>query len=918
MGNPSSTAGTRPAAYTPPTPGAPAGSPPAKKPVGFTTRGTWQSRISSHEAFSHDSIDHLGYDWGRVGNLHVTPVRPLKVYLPESLEEVVRCIKDANTLGEKIVVRSKGHSSNDLVLSDRGSILLIERLNKVLEINEAAMTATVMSGVVSAELDDVLADRGLGLPIIGDHNHITTGGFVSVGGISPASHRFGMFVDNVLRIQYVDWDGNAGWCSATENPGMFDRLRAGLGRHGVIVAMTVKLIRIDKYTTILRNEQTHYRTVDSFIAGSSKYLYDPGDALYERGVYVEFLKSNGKAAGDRAVLGVQADEAIGVCALPERGGVQLPARDRVHGGEAAGAAGQAVEVRGDHGSAMEPDVREHQEHRVLHGQDSGFDGGGSDADVHRAGAAGELRRVVPGVVRADAGVSGEVSVHELHLGVREEHQVAVSGAGAGGSAVLRADVLLRDQPDGDERGRAGGVGGADRRRDDQARRVPVHAQPDGAGPGTLGEGGPEHVLLAERRREQRHPRARAPAGTPRNSRTTLTEIAYMPYQREIPLYTLDGVRDADVSFHPFSTEDKLGLQLHRFSRGSSDDVVLIIHGLTTSMDMFIMPEHKNLVSYLLDNGFRDVWCLDFRMSNRFTYNMSPHRFTMDDIALYDFPPALEKIRQVSGDKRIHVICHCLGSVSFMMSLFGGAVSGITSVIANSVSLTPRVPTWSRLKISNAPFFVESVLSFPYLSPAMSDDPVLTRQKMFAKLVNVFHRECDDSGCHMLSLMWGTGWPALYMKAAYPEAPIGYSGHETGLAPTGAAVALGASFVERHITLDRAMWAPIKRPRSRWGASSAWCEISVTSRRRSATASSASTTASCPRGANCAACVCNNRGLPLRALDLQAVERHLHPFVAMQSPPTVTLPGARLKACTIRLSCRPRKTPATLGIPRSAR
>jgi N-acetylneuraminate synthase len=40
---------------------------------------------------------------------------------------------------------------------------------------------------------------------------------------------------------------------------------------------------------------------------------------------------------------------------------------------------------------------------------------------------------------------------------------------------------------------------------------------------------------------------------------------------------------------------------------------------------------------------------------------------------------------------------------------------------------------------------------------------------------------------------------------YPHIPIGYSGHETGLAPTLAAVALGASFVERHITLDRAMW-----------------------------------------------------------------------------------------------------------------
>ncbi len=44
-----------------------------------------------------------------------------------------------------------------------------------------------------------------------------------------------------------------------------------------------------------------------------------------------------------------------------------------------------------------------------------------------------------------------------------------------------------------------------------------------------------------------------------------------------------------------------------------------------------------------------------------------------------------------------------------------------------------------------------------------------------------------------------------LMAEYPNVPIGYSGHETGLQTTLAAVALGAAFVERHITLDRAMW-----------------------------------------------------------------------------------------------------------------
>jgi N-acetylneuraminate synthase len=36
-------------------------------------------------------------------------------------------------------------------------------------------------------------------------------------------------------------------------------------------------------------------------------------------------------------------------------------------------------------------------------------------------------------------------------------------------------------------------------------------------------------------------------------------------------------------------------------------------------------------------------------------------------------------------------------------------------------------------------------------------------------------------------------------------PIGYSGHEVGLIPTVVTVALGAALIERHITLDRAMW-----------------------------------------------------------------------------------------------------------------
>jgi len=44
-----------------------------------------------------------------------------------------------------------------------------------------------------------------------------------------------------------------------------------------------------------------------------------------------------------------------------------------------------------------------------------------------------------------------------------------------------------------------------------------------------------------------------------------------------------------------------------------------------------------------------------------------------------------------------------------------------------------------------------------------------------------------------------------LKQKFPNSKIGYSGHEYGLTTTICAVALGAEYIERHITLDKTMW-----------------------------------------------------------------------------------------------------------------
>jgi N-acetylneuraminate synthase len=67
----------------------------------------------------------------------------------------------------------------------------------------------------------------------------------------------------------------------------------------------------------------------------------------------------------------------------------------------------------------------------------------------------------------------------------------------------------------------------------------------------------------------------------------------------------------------------------------------------------------------------------------------------------------------------------------------------------------------------------------------------------------------------LALMHATStYPATYPElnlraiptmAARYGVPVGYSGHETGIPTSVCAAALGACCVERHITMDRAMW-----------------------------------------------------------------------------------------------------------------
>jgi hypothetical protein len=242
---------------------------------------------SSHETFTHDSLSSLGYDWSRVADPHAPPKPPLKVYLPRTTDEVVRVVREARECGDTLVVRGYGHSSNNLVTPERGVLVLTQLMNRIVEVNELAMTVTVQCGTALLALDEHLAELGLGLSVIGDHEHITAAGFASVGGISPSSLRYGMFVDTVVALEYVDSDGTIKHCDRSHGRDELMRLLCGLGRYGVITELTIAIVRVDKYHTLYANHRHITPSLSDFLAYSGREIRDPGDAELARGIWAD-------------------------------------------------------------------------------------------------------------------------------------------------------------------------------------------------------------------------------------------------------------------------------------------------------------------------------------------------------------------------------------------------------------------------------------------------------------------------------------------------------------------------------------------------------------------------------------------------------------------------------------------------------
>jgi len=175
--------------------------------------------------------------------------RPDVVVLPDTTEEVSRIMALAHQ--EKIPVIGRGSGTNltgGTVPVKGGIILHFSRMNRVLEVDIPNRTATVEPGVITLDLQNLVAKQGfIYAPDPASQKVSTLGGNFGENSGGPHCLKYGVTTNHILGAEVVLDDGSVVWTGgkSQDNPGydLTGLLVGSEGTLGIATKMILKLIR---------------------------------------------------------------------------------------------------------------------------------------------------------------------------------------------------------------------------------------------------------------------------------------------------------------------------------------------------------------------------------------------------------------------------------------------------------------------------------------------------------------------------------------------------------------------------------------------------------------------------------------------------------------------------------------------------
>jgi cytokinin dehydrogenase len=204
---------------------------------------------------------------------HILGRRPAAVLRAASIDDVARAVRFARERGLRVAARGQGHTTGGQALREGGLVIELAELRRIDPVQRDDRGGAVRCGA-GARWIDVLRStlaEGLTPPVLTDYIGLSVGGTLSVGGIGGQSFRHGLQVDRVRRLRVVTGDGEIRDASPSEEPDLFDFVRAGLGRLGVVVEAELDLVPAPAR---VRVRHLPYADLDGFLRDQERLVED--------------------------------------------------------------------------------------------------------------------------------------------------------------------------------------------------------------------------------------------------------------------------------------------------------------------------------------------------------------------------------------------------------------------------------------------------------------------------------------------------------------------------------------------------------------------------------------------------------------------------------------------------------------------
>ncbi|MGZ8666483.1 MAG: D-arabinono-1,4-lactone oxidase [Solirubrobacterales bacterium] len=165
---------------------------------------------------------------------------PAEIITPRSAGELAEAVGAAAAGGRTASIPGSGHSFTEAAMTD-GTMIRIEALAGVIDVDPSSGLVKVGAGTVLADLNQALAQLGLAMENLGDIDRQTI-----AGAISTATHGTGAALRNISAqveaIELVGGDGSVRELSAGGEPELLRAARVGVGALGAISAVTLRCV----------------------------------------------------------------------------------------------------------------------------------------------------------------------------------------------------------------------------------------------------------------------------------------------------------------------------------------------------------------------------------------------------------------------------------------------------------------------------------------------------------------------------------------------------------------------------------------------------------------------------------------------------------------------------------------------------